>query len=91
MWVCEPQSVGTPLTSTGFVGFDTSKIRMPSKPGMPPAIAVESHAGLVRGVSTETNSRFFHTDTSCCEPGQRKSTICSGFSGSEPSMIWKPS
>jgi hypothetical protein len=64
---------------------------MPSKPGMPPAIAVESHAGLVRGVSTETNSSLPHTDTSCCDPGQAKSTTCAGFSGSETSTIWKPS
>ena len=91
MWVCEPQSVGTPLTRTGLVGSDTSKIRMPSKPGMPPAICVELQSGLERGVSTETNSRLRQTETSCCEPGQAKSTTCSGFSGSEVSTIWNPS
>ncbi|HKG64275.1 MAG TPA: hypothetical protein VKB28_09445 [Solirubrobacteraceae bacterium] len=85
--MCEPPSVGTPLTSTGFAGLETSKMRMPSKPGIPPAIAVELQSGLVRGVSTDTNSRSCQTDMSCCEPGQAKSTICSGFSGSEPSMI----
>jgi hypothetical protein len=57
----------------------------------PPAIAVESQAGLERGVSTDTNSRSFQTDTSCCEPGQAKSVICFGLLGLEASTIWKPS
>ena len=66
-------------------------MRMPSKPGVPDGWAVESHAGLVRGVSTETNSRPPQTETSCCEPGQAKSTSCFGLRGFPASMIWKPS
>ncbi len=86
--VCEPQSVATPLISRGADGLETSKIRIPSNPG---DCVVESHAGLVRGVSTDTNSRFSHTETSCCEPGHGKSTTCRGLSGSDASTIWKPS
>ena len=33
VWVCEPQSVGTPVIRAGVRGLETSKMRMPSKPG----------------------------------------------------------
>src|SRR5688572_13177331 len=86
--VCEPQSVGTPVIRLGERGLLTSKIRMPSKPGV---CGTESHCGEDRGVSTETNSRFCQTDTSCCEPGHAKSTSCRGLRGFDASTIWKPS
>jgi hypothetical protein len=72
----------------GARGLLTSKMRMPSKPG---DCGSELHAALLRGDSTETNSRFCHTDTSCCEPGQSKSDRTFGLRGLATSMIEKPS
>ena len=88
MWVCEPQSVGTAPISAGERGLETSKMRMPSKPG---DWGTESHAGLERGVSTDTNSRPPQTETSCCEPGHSKSASCFGLRGLPTSTIWNPS
>ena len=74
------------------LGLNDEAVRGLAEAGLavPPAIAVELQSGLERGVSTDTNSRSCQTDTSCCEAGQAKSTICSGFSGSAPTMDWKP-
>ena len=55
-------------------------MRMPSKPGVPVGCAVESQAGLVRGVSTETNCAHL------THPSRRR--ICRGGAYPSASGSW---
>src|ERR671918_1559663 len=89
--VCDPQSVATDLTRLGFVGSLMSKTRTPSQaPGVEAVVFVALQPSSVWGVSTDTNSRSPHTETSNWPPLHGSNATCVALAGSETSITRSP-
>jgi hypothetical protein len=93
VWVCEPQSVSTAVTSCGLAGSVQSKTRMPSHESLIVADwnTLFSHADVLREESVDVKNRLPQTVTSFCAPGQCVLLTTFGLPGALMSVIWMPS
>ena len=87
MWVCEPQSVCTLVSSSGAFGSRTSKTFRPSHVvgAVGVDVAVLLQPSLVRRESVDVTRIPSLTVTSFCEPGHRICPATVGLDGSRTS------
>ena len=83
MCVCEPQSVSTAATYSGWEGSLMSKTRMPSHDDSIEALCPELlHEASLRLESTLSTRMSPHTEMSFCEPGHTTWVTATGAVGS---------